>query len=66
MSTKSKKAAIKERIEYLESEIDYNEAPGVHTYTRCKCGRQSSRSGRCTLCFKEEIEKLKQELKNLK
>jgi hypothetical protein len=60
---KARKKAIKERIEFLESQIYYNDFPGVHTYTMCSCGRKSCRAGTCNLCMNEEITKLKLELK---
>jgi hypothetical protein len=60
---KARKKAIKERIEFLEHQIQYNDLPGVHTYTQCSCGRKSCRAGTCSLCMQEEIAKLKSELK---
>ena len=66
MISKFKKKAMKERIEYLESNIRYNNAPGVHTFSMCPCGRQSSRSGDCNLCMQEQIDKLNNELKAAK
>lgn len=66
MISKFRKKAIKERIAYLEGNIEYNNAPGVHTYTQCGCGRQSNRVGECNLCLQENIDKLNEELKNSK
>ena len=40
---------------YKVSEIKYELAEGVHTYTRCKCGRNSTRSGKCWECLLEEL-----------
>ena len=66
MMSKFRKKAIKERIEYLEGNISYNDAPGVHTYSMCACGRKSSRCGDCNLCIQERIDKLNKELKDAK
>ena len=63
MTSKTRKKLIKERIKQLESDLYYEEFPGVHTYTQCSCGRTSTRAGVCTLCLKESIAKLNLELK---
>ena len=36
---------------YIESEIRYEEASGIHTYHQCDCGRMRTRSGRCATCW---------------
>jgi hypothetical protein len=39
---------------WLEGDIRYGEAPGLHTRSLCPCGRQSRRGGcRCVLCLRE-------------
>ena len=48
---------MREKEEILK-ELHYEEMEGIHTYTMCECGRQSSRSYKCILCLKEELEKL--------
>ena len=42
--------------EEIISELRYEAREGTHTYTMCKCGRQCSRSYKCILCLKEELE----------
>ena len=32
---------------WIESEIRYEESPGIHTYHQCECGRMKARSGMC-------------------
>jgi hypothetical protein len=44
-----------DRILKLESDIAYEEAPGVHSYHRCECGN-STRSGKCAACLRKDLE----------
>ena len=39
--------------EWIESEIAHNDAPGVHTYHPCKCGRGIARSNWCNHCWRD-------------
>lgn len=34
--------------------LQYEKAPGVHTYHGCSCGRMKTRAGCCELCLEEE------------
>lgn len=43
---------------WIESEIAYEEHRGVHTYHQCNCGRMSTRSGICSLCWKDILKEL--------
>jgi len=47
--------------EFLEGELRYELASGVHTYHNCKCGRKKTRAGRCSLCLEEELARLEAE-----
>lgn len=38
------------------NELRYEEAEGIHTYSMCSCGRRMSRSYKCVLCLREELE----------
>jgi len=38
---------------WIDSEIRYEKADGVHTYHNCKCGRDSCRSVMCAECWRE-------------
>lgn len=63
MTDKTKRKIIKEKIEHLESDIAYNDAPGVHTFFPCSnCGK-GTRTGQCSNCLREQIEGLKLEIK---
>jgi len=45
--------------EWIESEIRYEQADGIHTYHQCDCGRKSCRSTMCDLCWKELLSEQK-------
>lgn len=49
----------KAKLEWALSELRHEEHVGVHTYHSCKCGRKLCRTNWCTLCWKEEIKRLK-------
>ncbi len=42
----------------IEYDIQYEEALGIHTYHRCRCGRGHTRKGKCVECLREELEAL--------
>lgn len=46
------------RIQQIRDALDYEKAPGIHTYHQCKCGRMGTRRGKCTKCLYEELRKL--------
>ena len=41
--------------EKILSELRYEEAEGVHTFTMCPCGRAGSRRYKCVICLREEL-----------
>ena len=43
---------------WIESAIQYENAPGIHAYHQCKCRRKSTRSGRCALCWQDLLAQL--------
>lgn len=43
---------------YIEKQIDYELASGVHTYRLCKCKRSNCRSIKCVLCWKDDLKKI--------
>ena len=45
--------------EWIQSEIDYEQHKGIHTYHQCDCGRKSCRSAMCDLCWKEILKEIK-------
>lgn len=45
-------------LEVLEAALQYERAPGVHTYHACPCGRNPTRAGRCWKCLTEYIANL--------
>lgn len=45
--------------DYIQRQIEYEEAEGVHTYTMCDCGRMGCRSSKCAKCWKEELARKK-------
>lgn len=53
----------KAKLEWALSELKYEEATGIHTYTMCNCGRKMCRVNKCVLCWKEDIAKQKEEMK---
>ncbi len=50
-----------EKLNQLIYNIKYELAEGIHTYSRCECGRNSTRRGKCAACLLEEFIK---DLKN--
>lgn len=40
----------------LEGLIRYEQAPGVHTFHDCRCGRGLTRAGRCAACLREMLQ----------
>lgn len=57
--TKKEKEKI---IRNLEYDIIYEEREGIHTYHLCPhCNKNSTRSGRCSECLREDIKRLKGE-----
>ncbi len=44
-----------EKLNQLIYDIKYELAEGVHTYHRCKCGRSSTRHGRCAICLLDDF-----------
>ena len=42
----------------IKNQIKYESAPGEHTFSMCKCGRQGCRGSKCLKCWEEELEKL--------
>lgn len=55
---KRKKLTRKEKIDHLIDRMIYENAPGIHTYSMCDCGRQQTRSGECFKCLKEKVLRL--------
>lgn len=51
----------KAKLEWAESELKHEMQEGVHTFSPCKCGRRMCRSNMCEFCWKEEINRLKEE-----
>lgn len=49
---------MKKTKEWILSEIAYEKHQGVHTYHRCPCGRNSTRSGKCWECLEEELKNI--------
>lgn len=47
--------------EWIESEIQYEQHKGVHTYHNCKCERGWCRSVRCAQCWREALAELEGE-----
>lgn len=42
-------------LRWIESEIEYEEHKGVHTYHQCKhCEKRKTRAGKCARCLKKE------------
>ena len=41
--------------EIIKSEIAYEGADGIHTFTMCECGRQGCRGTRCLECWEEQL-----------
>jgi hypothetical protein len=41
--------------EWLENQIRYEQREGVHTYSRCPCGRAMKRISRCPQCLREML-----------
>lgn len=46
-------------VNQLLSELRYQLAPGIHTYSMCECGRKPCRGyGPCELCVTDELVKM--------
>lgn len=60
MISKIRKKILKERKEYILSEIDYEGSKGnLH---KCTCGK-NCRNIKCTDCWELDLEKINQEIK---
>ena len=44
--------------EWIEPEIHYEMASGIHTYHWCECGRRQTRSEMCLECWLDCLEEL--------
>lgn len=45
------------------SHVYYEVAPGIHTYSKCDCGRHITRSGTCYICRLKKMEEIIKTLK---
>ncbi len=45
----------KKQREIIISNIKYELDKGTHTFTMCKCGRHSTRAGKCWECLLEDL-----------
>lgn len=53
--TGNKNLPFGDMLRWIESEIEYEEHKGVHTYHQCKhCEKHKTRAGRCARCLKKE------------
>ena len=61
MISKIRKKILKERKEYIQSEIDYERSAG--SLHKCECGEQC-RNIKCAACWNLDLDKINKELKN--
>lgn len=47
---------------WIQSEIRFEEARGIHTYHDCPCGRGKCRGAHCAACWREALQELLKEL----
>jgi len=56
------KRRIKEARSCIYSMIAHEKAPGEHTFSMCKCGREGCRS-KCLICLNEDLDDLDRQWK---
>ena len=44
--------------EMVEAQIRYETAPGIHTFTMCRCGRHGCRGSLCYRCWEEKLREM--------
>jgi len=53
--TGNKNLPFGDMLRWIESEIEYEDHKGVHTYHQCKhCEKHKTRAGKCARCLKKE------------
>lgn len=46
---------------WIKSEIEHENATGIHTYHMCDCGRMKTRTTMCAKCWAEVLTELENE-----
>jgi hypothetical protein len=64
MVSKNRKKLLKEKIEYIEMQIHYEEFHGFYILHKCSNCDNSCRSEKCVSCYRLELEKYKKQLKD--
>jgi hypothetical protein len=64
MISKNRKKILKEKKEYIEMQIQYEDFPGFFTLHKCPNCENSCRSEKCIMCWKNDLEKIDKQLKD--